>query len=95
MPLINSFRFAAPGGIPAGAGTQTVTGTLDVSGGGIVEFNATVFPTAGTYTIFTYSTLVLGAFASFSAAVTTDFGDTGFTSVVYTDTGSSITATLS
>ena len=93
MPLIFVQRYA-PAGIAAGTGTQTVSGTLDISGGVVIEFDPTVFTAAGTYTLFTYGTLV----GSAATNLTADLSSTSFSSAVFADTGSSngsITVTLS
>lgn len=93
MPLIFVQRYAPAGSIAAGTGTQTVNGTLDISAGAVVEFDPTVFTVAGTYTIFTYTTLVGTA-----ANLTADLTGTSFSSAVFADTGpstGSITVTLS
>lgn len=93
MPLIFVQRYA-PAGIAAGTGTQTVTGTLDISAGAVVEIDPTVFTVAGTYTIFTYGTLT----GSAATNLTADLTGTSFSSAVFADTGpsnGSITVTLS
>lgn len=89
MPLIYVQRYA-PAGIAAGTGTQTVTGTLTIANPTYVEFDPSVFTVPGTYTIFTYGTLV-GSVSSLIA----DLTGTGFSSAVFADTGTSITVTLS
>ncbi len=89
MPLVFVQRYS-PSAIPAGSGTQAVTGTLTLGAPTVVEFDPSVFTAAGTYTIFTYGTLV-GSVTSLVA----DLTGTSFSSAVFADTGSSITATLS
>jgi hypothetical protein len=90
MPLIFVQRYAPAAAIAAGTGTQTVTGTLTLANPTVVEFDPSVFTVSGTYTIFTYGTLV-GSVTDLQA----DLTGTSFSSAVFADTGSSITVTLS
>lgn len=78
MALVFVQRYAPA---TAGAATQYVTGTLDVSAGCIVEFDPTIFTVPGTYTIFSYGTLTgtVGNFSADAASLT----ECGFTSAVF------------
>ena len=76
--------------LPVGQGTQYVIGALTIPNPTYVEFDPTVFTAAGTYTIFTYGTLVGSA-----SNLVADLTGTSFSSAVFADTGSSITVTLS
>lgn len=102
MPLINSFRFVAPGGgLVTGTGTQTVTGQLTLNDPTIVEVDPTVFTAPATYTVFIYGSLnpvnavALGYLhAAGPGQDIDDLTGTGFTTATFFDTGSAITLTL-
>lgn len=99
MPLIFVQRWAPSGPVAVTGGTQTVSGTLDVSNGMVIEYDPSLFSKAtynsATYTLFNFGTLNLGAYPDIQSAVTSDFTTTGYTTAVYTVVGNTITVTLS
>lgn len=54
MPVVNVHRYAPSNS----SGTIAVSGTLDVSSGVTVEMRNPPFSSAGTWTLFTFGTLV-------------------------------------
>lgn len=90
MPLVFVQRYA-PRTIAAGTSTQAVTGALTLGNPTIIEVDPSVFTVAGTYTIFTYGSLVPAGSVSYLQA---DLTGTSFSSATFADTGTSITMTL-
>lgn len=96
MALVFVQRYAPAGGLAAGVGIQTTTGTLTLANPSIVEFDSSLWTgaVAGTaYTIFTYGTL--SGSASFLQADSSTVTALGFTTATFADTGSAITVTFS
>lgn len=67
MPLINSFRFAAPAGsVLLSGGTQYVEGALAFAGATTIVLADAVYPATGNYVLFDYSA---GSFPGGQAAL--------------------------
>jgi len=101
MPLIYVQRFSQAQAVVGG--TQSVSGVFNLTGETEFILDPTVFTTAGTYTLVNYSTFTYpGAYASGQAALNAlvlPYVDVsalgGLTVSALTDTGTSITVTLS
>lgn len=99
MPLIYVQRFSQAQAVVGG--TQSVSNVFDLTGETEFILEPTVFTAAGTYTLVNYSTFTYpGAYPSGQAALTelvivnvSALG--GLTVSALTDTGTSITVTLS
>ncbi len=99
MPLIYVQRFSQAQAVTGG--TQSVSGVFDLTGETEFFLDPTVFTVAGTYTLVSYSTFTYpGAYGSGQAALNAlvtvdDSALVGLTASGLTDTGTSITVTLS
>jgi hypothetical protein len=99
MPLIFVQRWAPSGPVAVTGGTQTVSGTLDISNGVTVEydsglFNYSNYPSA-TYTLFNFGALNPASPVDVNTYFTSVLTGTGYNSAVYAIVGNTITVSLS